>query len=384
MILRKNSLAISALFLLVTACGNQSHTPVVSVASKAAAQNHGQVDDISPMPEIKPDQAPLVPSDLATPTPDNSKPSSLVNQLSDVQLAAQNGHLTCSGDACRAELVLISTVTPKGLERCSGVLISSNEVLTNDHCINDATLLNGHKEMANLPCKDYVFVHFTADGNGAKEQTLGCSSIETRSGENGLGTEDYAIIKLEAPVTDRKAATLSKRGFQDHEIATLLRVQMVSDVANNQYGGVQDKIECEAAYGTYLAPNFKGANSSILTFGNCPVTFGNSGSPFLNSDGEVGAINQGFLNAPDDAENNRELQAAALDGGYGQIAMGVQTMCMDALNSQSINACVFPTLSGIQMVDSFLAEFPQSSNTSKSIAKGLNRLYQPEWREIQN
>ncbi|MBU6153533.1 MAG: trypsin-like peptidase domain-containing protein [Bdellovibrionales bacterium] len=141
--------------------------------------------------------------------------------------AARSGVLQCTIEGeCEPSIALVSVVTDQGLERCSGVLISEDRVLTNDHCVDKSLSLIGwstrHK---GLPCKGSVYVHFSGDGERSARHA-GCLEIEFRSGESGINSQDYAVIRLDQPITDRKPMKIAKRGFRDQESARILRVQM--------------------------------------------------------------------------------------------------------------------------------------------------------------
>lgn len=252
--------------------------------------------------------------------------------------AAQNGKLTCpfTGE-CSPAVVLVSVATGKGVSRCTGFLIGSNRILTNDHC------LKGNPELQK-DCSKYVFIHFTDKVNRT------CSKIIHRSDSNLTENPDYALIELNEPVQDRSSLKVSKRGFRNHEKASIYRVQMTKDPNSGSFDGIQTRMECEASYRTLMNVNVSSSYVPVMTFGDCSIVNGNSGSPILNSYGEVAAINQGFLSIKNEVFIE-QLKHYLLDGSYGQTALGAQTRCMPELVGDEAQAC--------EKVKPILGHFPK-------------------------
>lgn len=248
-------------------------------------------------------------------------------QPTEVQInAAKNGHLTCEFEGeCEPAIALISVATGTGVSRCTGFLISDHEVLTNDHCLSTIP----DRENA---CQGLVFAHFTHDLHRS------CKKISLRSHQNGINSKDYALIELNEPVKDRAAMRISKRGFKNHETATIFRVQTTQNTQTHNYDGIQTKLVCQASYSTIMDININSSKAPLMTFGDCAIQDGNSGSPILNENGEVGAINQGFLNVKEDSFSEL-LKPYLLDEGYGEVALGTQLRCIPELVGSIGNAC---------------------------------------------
>ena len=322
--------------------------------------------------------------------------------------AAKNGSLTCaSAAACEPALALVSIPTVEGLTRCTGFLISPTEVLTNDHCL---------KEFDSSSCDEKIYLHFSAMGGGIRAQTVSCKSIKKRSHQTGVQSIDYAILELKNAVTDRAALKLATRGFAENEPATLFRVQMQNQ--NGSYDGEQSKVNCHSNYSTFLYPHLNSPNGALMSFGDCPVIQGNSGSPILNSKGEVGAIEQGFLKLEESVEMPLNLKKVLLDDPQLPVTIGTQMLCLT-------RECGPVPSADLETPEVFLERFgrivkpelPRNENqvwkeTSASVGlnkvfvsppeclpqnaragdvlvlkqvafqKGINRNYQTEWRSV--
>lgn len=278
--------------------------------------------------------------------------------------AAKNGHLTCEfKDECEPALALVSIATESGLSRCTGFLISDHEVLTNDHCLDGIS--DDERD-----CRNLVYLHFSGDVH------RGCKKISVRSGQKGLNTKDYAVIELSDSIRDRDPLRLSRRGFHNGEMATIFRVQTTRDPIKNTFDGIQTKLSCQASYPTMMNINVRNSKYPVMTFGDCAIQEGNSGSPMLNESGEVSAVNQGFLTIKDDSFSER-IKPYLLDGSYGQVAIGTQVRCMPEIMGRIGSGCeAIKPISALYPED-YLAQY---GNFSKNI---LPRLpYGGEWKDV--
>jgi hypothetical protein len=125
----------------------------------------------------------------------------------------------------------------------------------------------------------------------------------------------------------------------NHEKAHIYRVQMEQGPSGT-FDGKQTLLECEASLSTFLYPLLNTSNSPLMTFGDCAIQRGNSGSPIFNHAGELGAIVQGYLALrSDDLALKNELEPLLLDGVYGQVGVGTQLRCVAELNPISSVGC---------------------------------------------
>lgn len=322
--------------------------------------------------------------------------------------AAKNGKLECENTSdCLQSVALISIPNQNGVARCSGVLVASDLVLTNDHCVKNAVV-------------PYVYVHLVG------KETLSVSKILFRSYEKGPDTPDYALLQLSTRVTDRDPAPLAQRGFQNTELANIYRVQMTSS-ATGQMNGLQTRLICRANHHTMLYPGVQDSRAPVMTFGDCPIESGNSGSPAFNSKGELTAVIQGYYLLKDRPDVSSELNRYALDQDFGKVGVGTQVMCMSPLNARASSQCApwvkaegmmpssyvsqygsVPLFSGVTRPDErsalqwrrsdrdisdqtllyiqtprcvFASETTPQSYAVKKYRRGISRAYVIEWRE---
>jgi hypothetical protein len=88
---------------------------------------------------------------------------------------------------------------------CSGFLVGEDLFATAGHCIRDTTACNG----VNLVF-DYGYDQQGKDLSSVDAADVySCKSIVSRALDGGLGN-DYAIIKLDRPVTDREPLKLNR------------------------------------------------------------------------------------------------------------------------------------------------------------------------------
>lgn len=268
----------------------------------------------------------------AAPAPEVYDPTLPYTTLEERVARASGGTLYCDNkDNCHPAVAMISVVTGQAIERCSGFLIAPDLIVTNDHCLNHSVAARAKGN----DCRNRIFAHFADAGRGSQAQSVSCQSIVTRSCQTGLGSRDYAVLRLSRPVTDRKPLRIAQRGFADGETATILRVQMRD---NRTHDGDQGVISCKAAYRTMVYPSLQSDRSPLMTFGDCPIQKGNSGSAALNSAGEVTAIIQGYLTPPEDPKLRDQLSSLLLDPNYGEVGLGTQLACAPEL-SRVAGAC---------------------------------------------
>ncbi len=281
--------------------------------------------------------------------------------------AAQKGALQCPfPEECEPSVALISVVTKEGVDRCSGVLISGDRVLTNEHCLRDAL----------GSCRNSVFIHF-AETVGAPAQHARCEEIEKKSTPvpGGMGM-DYAVIRLDQPLPERKPAPLSKTLPANREALRILRVQMDGG-GGSKYGGSQEALRCDVAEGPYTYPELDSNEFELMSLGDCAIQAGNSGSPVLNQDGELVGLVQGYLRLTEEESAKPAFRELLLDESFGQTAIATRIGCIPGMEDVGSFSCRrAPVLSGRSPRD-FVRQ--AGAGGSPELPRGERGL---DWREL--
>ncbi len=280
-------------------------------------------------------------------------------RISQARIAAAGSELRCDFEGeCHPSVALVSIVTEQGLARCSGVLISEDEVLTNDHCVGMSLgVVARPGRFEDIPCEGDVFASFAASGEAGAIRS-GCKSIRFRSGERGIGSVDYAVIRLKEKVPARARVRFSKKGLADGDEVGIFRVQMDGDTG---FGGTQSRLGCQASHRTFVYPQLDSVDAPLMTLGDCPIVLGNSGAPVFNSSGELSGIIQGYLAVRNNEELDRELRDHLLDGTYGLTGVATQVHCLEHIGLDSRADCTeLPALKSMSVRDFLAKHLPDS------------------------
>jgi hypothetical protein len=179
---------------------------------------------------------------------------------------------------------------------------------------------------------------------------------------------DYAIIKLDQKILDRKPLERATKALENLEQTRIYRVQMDGEKTGH-YDGSQGVLQCSVSYSTFLYPGINSPFSPLMTFGDCAIQAGNSGSPILNSEGKIAAMIQGYLSLKEDTELHKEIQASLLDDSFGQVGVGTQIQCMEGIEGLAPSQCnSVPDLNS-QTPKEFLAHF--SRFNEKELLPGM-------------
>lgn len=171
---------------------------------------------------------------------------------------------------------------------CTSFMISSDELMTNSHCLEDISLTQS--------CSDNVVVHVKTAAGGHEFRR--CKKILVRSKIDGsFGNPDFAVIKLNSPV-NLKPMSLSREGVAELAEVTVESVDYTGDtetlIATRKISKCTPHMN--AAIGNYSNPK-----SSIIPIyadagQTCNVIPGNSGSPMMDASGKVISVVFATLN----------------------------------------------------------------------------------------
>jgi V8-like Glu-specific endopeptidase len=194
--------------------------------------------------------------------------------MSQINAVMDHQDISCaslSGDcpAGMARLLTLKKESGNVTSVCSGFMVSEDILVTNHHCIR-----------SQIACENtYIAIY-----NGHTYEKTKCKNIvkdltDFPNANDPRKFLDVAIIKLE----DRyygKVFKLSTKKPKPYDVITAWVIDHTGlDLeAENLLESRVTEFKCKAA------PN---TENEAMRFENCPVLSGNSGSPALNSEGEV-------------------------------------------------------------------------------------------------
>ena len=221
----------------------------------------------------------------------NSQPSNnqfLTTDDSNAMQVATSGSVTCNG-ACSDSVGMLTSISQtQQVQECSGFLIAPDIMATNSHCIPEDLRTPG------ASCTDRLWAYFPSTNSYPSTQ-IRCSQILTASvikeDGNSVG-QDYAFFRLESSPS-RPALIVSRNGFKDGETYNLVKVDPTTDVAAI---GSMISVPCLAKHNSAMVPNSNNDASPNMEMADCTVVHGNSGSPILDSNGQVRGVIQAVFN----------------------------------------------------------------------------------------
>ncbi len=240
---------------------------------------------------------------------DNNKPTPTFRTRSELDDKIKSIPLTyCADqDACSASVGVTLLVHEEAgyvqsaqMAQCTGFLLEKkNLVAFNAHCLSDLIKENPGQ------CANYIAIKFPKEGS-SPEVSRNCKRLINYSEHDRIpGTiMDYAIIEID-PV-DREPFQISDKPVQVNDQLKVIKV----DPGQYSIEGRMDINYCRVQGNSLLNMDYLGPYSETLLAVEypyseypdysyrCTITKGNSGSPILNSDGElVGIIQSGVTQA---------------------------------------------------------------------------------------
>lgn len=208
------------------------------------------------------------------------------------QLAVQNFECaSLDGGACPSGIARIFIHNPKDPDDssvCTGFLNGNNKIVTNNHCV--ATL----DDCSNT----YISIY-----NGTSHENVRCKKIiQTKVDPGALSLKgvDFTVMEIDKKVTTKTFALSPSSPYA----GDLLTAWVIDHKTLND----SRITELECQYQTL---------GKSMQLSNCPVIQGNSGSPLVNSYGEVVGLIWGStvdeeVNASFPLESRRNLNELAM------------------------------------------------------------------------
>lgn len=241
--------------------------------------------------------------------------------LAEAQELARHSQVFCENDAeCSPSVGLIATAEPQRATVCTGSLVAEDVVATASHCIPQ-DLGKG------ADCGGRIWISFP-DAEGFPSARIECSRIldASRFSAPYRINRDYAFFRLQKPAS-RPALEIRRSGFQADTSYSLFLVDPF--FGSGQIEGSLRKQSCVAIHGSEYLPGSYFERSPIMTFKDCQVGAGNSGSPIVDAQGSLLGVLQAIPN-PSDEKWLEFTRKAALDqpGVSIHLAFGTNYACV--------------------------------------------------------
>lgn len=175
-------------------------------------------------------------------------------------------------------------------QTCTGALVGADLVALHPGCLPES--LRG--QASPKSCFDLYYIHLPeriVDDKAFPKERSTCDWVIHNP---SLDSGEPAILRLRRPFK-QSVRVLSTAALPTAENASIQQVEAGLDLKTYQV-----KHECSVAMKTLFAPQVESTRSSTITFADCPITAGMSGSLIADASGrEVGIIhgqpNQGIL-----------------------------------------------------------------------------------------
>jgi len=268
------------------------------------------------------------------PTTSNSD-STPAASLEDAQQMAAQAQVHCSDPSqCSPSVALLVNTTPTSANQCTAFLIASDIAATNAHCIPDDLKTNG------ASCKGRIALAFPALGQYA-DVRADCNEVisVSQNDEKGGSKPDYAFIRLDQPV-QRPVLTITHSGFTDGANYTITKIDPYH--GNGIPEGYMRQVTCKAIFNSIAAPNSSAPHDPLVALADCVGIPGNSGSPILDSAGNVPGILYWVLTKSSLKSSDPKL----LDGSIADMVRATNYACIHTPSDTSATLppeCQAPT-----------------------------------------
>lgn len=199
--------------------------------------------------------------------------------------------------SCHPGVGMMIMLIDGSLELCTTFAVGDDILATNSHCIPADLKAGG------ASCGDRIWVAFPKAQSFPEAKADCMEVLQASELKDGQVKIDYAYIRTAAP-HGRPPIKINPDGFEDRGQYTVKRV---NPIQNGEYpAGRLDAVSCHAFHTRELG-GAESAESPIAALVNCGAVPGNSGSPILDSEGQVRGILQGSYTRSKSAEKSDQL-----------------------------------------------------------------------------
>ncbi len=233
--------------------------------------------------------------------------------------------------------------------QCTAFLVDDQLLMTNSHCLPKSLKADGANCRANIQ----VFFPKTDDEPAEAaicEHVVRASKLASSKGPLMERTPDYALLKLNRPLK-RKFFKLNRGGLEEK---TKLVFYSVEPQSYSEIRGLIRTRRCTAIQRSVAAPSFIQPFADVASVVDCqfpnrspgPFVHGNSGSPGIDSTGQVRVIEQGIVEPPPGAGGKpssfkqvgivTNIACTELPESAGALAASANNDCKKRLSPQQL------------------------------------------------
>lgn len=260
---------------------------------------------------------------------------------------------------CPGAVGLLAFTTSEGAGMCTTFLIAPDLMMTNSHCISTEARKSPNTVSKSMKVL-FPSTNLLPGETVAVSEVVKFSDINLRDDQTVGKKPDYALLRLERRITDRTPLGLSQDGIPE---AFDFKIFSVTPQSKSQVLGALEVKKCQSMMSSGVQPSYNSPYTSVVSFSDCVIKHGNSGSPMV-----------------DDQMKARGIIHAGADG-LDQIAQALEIPRVDPLNLGTNMACV--ALPGILSVNQAeCSNSPPDIGLLDGIKKALSQMSEEQFQKL--